>query len=71
MFAATDTTASAVARTLHLLADHPEVQERLRKEILDARGGHDVGYDELVALPYLDAVYRETLRVSVHTLFVL
>lgn len=28
-----------------------------------AHSGGDLSYDELMALPYLDAVYRETLRV--------
>ena len=50
--------------TLDLLAKHPAVQARLRRELLDARiGGKDLGYDELVNLPYLDAVCRETLRL--------
>ncbi|KAM5543438.1 hypothetical protein V8D89_002689 [Ganoderma adspersum] len=62
--AATDTTSNALSMTLDLLAKHPEVQARLRRELLDARtGGKDLGYDELVNLPYLDAVCRETLRL--------
>lgn len=65
-FAAMDTTSNALSLTLWRLAQHPEVQTKLRQEILDAqdaRGGVDVAYDDLVALPYLDAVCRETLRV--------
>jgi len=27
------------------------------------RGGEDLDYDQLVTLPYLDAVCRETLRL--------
>lgn len=64
IFAAMDTTSSALARILHLLALHPKVQDKLRKEVKDAYGDRaDLGYDELVALPYLDAVCRETLRL--------
>ena len=63
VFAAMDTTSNALARTLQLLAEHPDVQEKLRREIVDARNGQDIEYDELVELPYLDAVCRETLRV--------
>lgn len=63
VLAATDTTSSALSRTLHLLTQHPEVQEKLREEIVDARDGRDLEYDSLVALPYLDAVCRETLRL--------
>lgn len=66
LFAAMDTTSSALARTLYLLAEHPEVQDKLRQEIVDAKKfGEDIGYDELTALPYLDAVARETLRLCV------
>ena len=64
--AAMDTTSNALSITLDLLAKHPEAQARLRREILDAKtnsGGHDLGYDDLVSLPYLDAVCRETLRL--------
>ncbi|KAI0365140.1 cytochrome P450 [Pilatotrama ljubarskyi] len=63
IFAAMDTTSNALAITLSLLAEHPVVQEKLRKEILEASDGNDLGYDTLVSLPYLDAVCRETLRL--------
>ncbi|KAI0091833.1 cytochrome P450 [Irpex rosettiformis] len=62
-FAATDTTSSALARILHLLAQHPETQDKLREEIKAARHGNDIPYDQLVELPYLDAICRETLRL--------
>lgn len=62
-FAATDTTSTALARILHLLALHPEAQYRLREEIKNARHGNDIPYDQLVDLPYLDAICRETLRL--------
>ena len=66
IFAATDTTSSALAQTLQLLSEYPEVQEKLRQEVIQASGGDievDIPYDELVDLPYLDAVSRETLRL--------
>ncbi|KAI0653685.1 cytochrome P450 [Cubamyces menziesii] len=68
LFAATDTTSSALALTLHRLAGRTDVQEKLREEVQAAKrrhGGGAIPYDELVALPYLDAVCRETLRVHV------
>ena len=61
-----DTTSNALSRTLQLLAAHPHIQERLRQEITNAledNGGQDFSYDELVSLPFLDAVCRETLRL--------
>ena len=63
--AAMDTTSNALAMTLYLLAEHSEVQDKLRQEILEASKGEDIGYDTLVSLPYLDAVCRETLRLYV------
>jgi cytochrome P450 len=61
-----DTTSNGISRVLHLLSEAPEVQERLRGEIMEAYekwGDHDPTYDELNALPFLDAVCKETLRV--------
>ncbi|KAH9949903.1 cytochrome P450 monooxygenase [Amylocystis lapponica] len=63
IFAATDTTSNALSRILHVLAEHQDVQERLRQEIIGARDGRDLSYDELMQLPFLDAVCRETLRL--------
>ncbi|TRM60984.1 cytochrome P450 [Schizophyllum amplum] len=65
IFAAMDTTSSALSRTVHLLATHPDVQDRLRAEIRAARKEHGarMSYDQLETLPYLDALCRETLRL--------
>ncbi|KAI0355907.1 cytochrome P450 [Trametes cingulata] len=70
-FAAMDTTSNMLCQILHILAQRPDVQDRVRAEILEARqGGHDISYDELVSLPYLDAVCRETLRVHPPATFI-
>nr|VWO97569.1 Chitin synthase V [Ganoderma boninense] len=67
ILAGMDTTSNALSRILHLLALHPDVQAKLRHELVEARdvvgNGRDVPYDDLVKLPYLDAVCRETLRL--------
>ncbi|KAF5316745.1 hypothetical protein D9619_006488 [Psilocybe cf. subviscida] len=71
IFAAMDTTSNALSRVFHLLAQHPDIQERLRNELVEAReqsSGTDVPYDTLVHLPYLDAICRETLRMWSHWL---
>ena len=54
-----------MTQIVDLLAQHPDVQERLREEIIQARDecDGDIPYDKLVSLPYLDAVCRETLRL--------
>lgn len=64
IFAATDTTSNALARTLLLLSEHQDVQDKLRAELKNTtHDGEDIPYDRLVELPYLDAVCRETLRL--------
>ncbi|KAH9940666.1 cytochrome P450 [Amylocystis lapponica] len=65
VFGGTDTTSSALLRTMWLLAEHPEDQERLRQEIqaakVECKG--EISYDQLLSLPFLDAVYRESIRL--------
>ncbi|KIP09650.1 hypothetical protein PHLGIDRAFT_116131 [Phlebiopsis gigantea 11061_1 CR5-6] len=65
VFAATDTTSNALGRILHLLATHQDVQDKVRAEIAQAAPlvRERIPYDQLVGLPYLDAVVRETLRL--------
>ncbi|CDO70511.1 hypothetical protein BN946_scf184569.g54 [Trametes cinnabarina] len=64
IFAAMDTTSNALSRVLHLLAGRPELQEKLRHEVMEAKAhGEQLDYDQLHALPFLDAVCRETLRL--------
>ncbi|KAI0721162.1 cytochrome P450 [Fomitopsis betulina] len=61
--AATDTTANSLGRVLYLLALYPEAQARLREEIVEAGRDAELPYDDLMQLPYLDSVVRETLRL--------
>lgn len=60
-----DTIANTLARILHLLTLNPDVQTRLRQEVTEAQAKGDLTYEELMALPYLDAVMRESIRLSV------
>ncbi|KAI0657156.1 cytochrome P450 [Cubamyces menziesii] len=67
VMAAMDTTSNALSRILHELAMHPDIQEKLREELVQVRDDgtgslRDLEYDEVMELPYLDAVCRETLR---------
>lgn len=63
LFAGFDSTATALACTLGLLAEHPDVQARLRRE-LDARlDGREPTPPDLQELPVLDAIVRESLRL--------
>ena len=65
VFAATDTTSNALCRILHVLAEHPTAQEKLRAEIRAAKQlyGIDISFEQLNDLSYLDSVCRETLRL--------
>ena len=59
-----DTTSNALSRTLHILADNQDAQDKVRTELMEAANdGEDIPYNQLVDLPYLDAVCRETLRL--------
>lgn len=51
---------------IYLLASHPDVEEKLVAEIDAVTGGdpdYDLRYDDLMAVPYLTQVIKETLRV--------
>jgi len=64
MIAGSDTTSTALSRILYLLSLHPETQEKLREELtLAGCAKGELGHDELNALPLLEAVCRETLRL--------
>ncbi|TFY62064.1 hypothetical protein EVJ58_g4113 [Rhodofomes roseus] len=63
VFAALETTSTTLARILHLLSIHQDVQRKLREELLEARAVEGISYDELDSLPLLDSVCRETLRL--------
>ena len=63
--AGVDSTSNAVSRVLWLLSGLPEVQDKLRAEIREAQEqyGKEILYDEIMTLPLLDAICRETLRL--------
>lgn len=64
MFAASfETAAGTLAWTLFLLAQHPEVALHLLDELDGARLGNPPSLAELDALPFLEAVINESLRL--------
>jgi len=62
--AATETTSSAIANIILLLAMHPEIQERVYQELHQVFPEQEsyVSYEEMMKLNYLDMVIKETLR---------
>lgn len=73
MIVATQTTSDLLANTLYLMAHHPEIQEKLRGELLklqaqetdNSNGGQSMiefNYDKLASCQYLDCVLSESMR---------
>nr|XP_023895443.1 cytochrome P450 78A7-like [Quercus suber] len=63
IFRGTDTTALLTEWVMAELILHPEVQEKLYKEIDSAVGNKAVTDADAAGLPYLQSVVKETLRV--------
>lgn len=59
-----ETSSSAMSNALYELALNPDIQDKLRKEILehDDKNKGELRYDEIKEMTYLDLVFRETLR---------
>ncbi|MCB9730293.1 MAG: cytochrome P450 [Deltaproteobacteria bacterium] len=64
-----DTTASAGAWVLHVLARRPDWQQRLRDEVRDRLGTEPVGPDDARALPQLGCFLSEIERMYPSALF--
>lgn len=69
LIAGRDTTANAVSWILHMLHEHPRVEEKLRAELyeklpkLATSRDYMPSLEELQDLPYLEAVINENLRL--------
>ncbi len=63
LFAAHETSAAALFWALYLLARHPDVQERVDRELVDVRAArlHEVA--DVTALPYTRRVIKEAMRL--------
>lgn len=62
LLAGHETTSSATTWCLYALTQAPEVQRKLREELLSVSTDTPT-MDELMALPYLDMVVKEVLRL--------
>nr|AAA31430.1 cytochrome P450 3c protein [Oryctolagus cuniculus] len=64
LFAGYETTSSTLSFIMHLLATHPDVQQKLQEEIDTLLPNKELAtYDTLVKMEYLDMVVNETLRL--------
>ncbi|XP_017066146.1 probable cytochrome P450 6a13 [Drosophila eugracilis] len=59
-----DTSSTTMSFCLYELALNPDIQERLRVEVVDVLGRHNqrLTYESIQEMPYLDQVVDETLR---------
>ena len=65
-FAGHDTVGISMAFTLFCLGHHPEIQERVAREVEQVLGegdGYEVSGDQVKKLKYLEAVIKESLRL--------
>lgn len=58
-----ETTSLALSYTLWLLAEHPEIQDRVLAELEERLGDRTVELGDVRALPYLNAVLDESMRL--------
>ncbi|KAI8989048.1 cytochrome P450 [Trametes punicea] len=62
LIAGHETTSNSTTWVLYALSKYPAVQQKLREELLSVKTDNPT-MEELMALPYLDMVVRETLRL--------
>jgi cytochrome P450 len=63
LLAGHETTSTAVTFTLHLLGRHPDVQQRIRREIDTVVGGRVPGAGDAAGLQYTTMVLKEAMRL--------
>ena len=62
-FAGHETTAIALTWTFYLLAQHPEIEAKLRAEVSTVLAGRSASVEDLPRLSYADSVVREAMRL--------
>ena len=63
VIAGSETTGNTIAWASYLLTQHPEIQDRVQREVDDVLAGSDPGYEALANLPLTRAVITEALRL--------
>jgi cytochrome P450 len=63
LLAGHETTALALSWTWHLLAQHPEVEEKLHAEIAQVVGNRPAEFCDLSSLSYAERVIKESMRL--------
>jgi cytochrome P450 len=66
MFEGHDTTSTGITWALHMLGNHPQVQQKVYEEILTVCGSNadeEISLDQLARLRYTECCIKETLRL--------
>jgi cytochrome P450 len=63
LLAGHETTSTALTFALHLLGHHPDVQDRVRREVTGVLGDRTPTADNVARLPYTDMVVKEAMRL--------
>lgn len=63
LFASNDTTSNVMCTTLLMLAMHPQVQERVSREISEVVSTEHISVEDLSKLVYLEMVIKESMRL--------
>jgi len=58
-----ETTANALTFTLHLLANHPEIQQKVYEEVMAVESQTTDVVEQLQKMPYTNAVINESMRL--------
>jgi cytochrome P450 len=62
LIAAFDSTSSALSWFIHLMSKYPEVQQKIKAELMKDNDNQQLTLDRLDSLIYLDCVVKEVLR---------
>ena len=63
LFAGHETSSIALSWVLYFLAQHPDVQQKLRREVKESLNGEEGTWETYESMKYLTAVVNETLRL--------
>jgi cytochrome P450 len=59
-----ETTASTLHMIIYIISKMPEIQEKMRDEIMEVIGDkEEIVYDDIAKLKYVNQVVQETLRM--------
>ena len=60
--AGVDTTSNFLVMMIYLIAQHPEVEQKVREEIAEHMKDEDYSYENLKNFTYIDCVEKEVTR---------